>query len=108
MLNNLLAMFAVACTEEEKATGAVDTALFGCYKGGIMGVLAIVLKVMIFLAGAAGVIGIIISGIQYATASGDPAQVTKAKRRIIEIVIGLVAMGLMYAFLSWLIPGFSF
>ncbi len=90
---------------EETGSECVETALFGSYCDGIWGILAIVLNVLMIGVGAAGVIGLVIAGIQYATASGDPGQMTKAKSRITQIVIGLVAFGLMWAFLEWLIPG---
>lgn len=89
----------------ETCEGGVQTALFGCYKDGIWGILAIVLNVLLIGIGVAAVVGIIISGIQYSTSSGDPAQMTKAKNRLVQIIIGLVAFGLMWAFLQWLIPG---
>lgn len=91
-----------------ESSGCVETTMFGSggqYCDGIWGVLAIVLNVMLIVAGAGGIIGIIVSGIQYATAAGDPGQMTKAKRRIYEIMIGLVALGLMWAFIQWIIPG---
>ena len=89
----------------EECSDGVQTALFGCYKDGIWGIVGIVLDVMLIGVGAAAVIGIIISGIQYMTASGDPGAMTKAKNRLVECVIGILAFGLMWAFLQWLIPG---
>ena len=84
----------------------VQTALFGGeYCGGIWGVIGIALDVMTYGVAAAAVVGVVIAGIQYMTSSGDPGQMTKAKRRLIEIGIGLVAYGLLYAFMQWLIPG---
>ena len=56
-----------------------------------------------FINGA--VIGIIISGIQYSASAGDPTAMAKAKKRIIEIIIGVLAYGLLWGFLNWLIPG---
>ena len=93
-------------TFAECAAGEVETALFGCYKEGIWGILGIAIDVLTIGIGAAAIAGIIISGIQYMTASGDPAAVTKAKRRLIEIVIGLLVYGVFYVFLRWLIPNF--
>lgn len=74
----------------------------------IFDMLGIILDVLTYGVGAAGVIGIVISAIQYMTAAGNEAQMTKAKNRIIEVVIGLVAYGLMYTFLQWLVPGGMF
>lgn len=56
---------------------------------------------------AAAVIGIVISGIQYATAGGNEQQMVKAKNRMIQIAIGLLVWIFMWALLNWLIPGFN-
>ena len=87
--------------------GGVETALISCgdNENGIYGVLAIVVNVLTAAVGVAAVIGIVIAGVQYMTSSGDPATMTKAKNRIVQVVIGLVAWGLMWAFLEWLLPG---
>ena len=57
--------------------------------------------------GILGVIGISITGIQYLTAGGSEEKTRKAKRRMFEIVIGLVAYVLIYAALKWLLPSFG-
>ena len=88
----------------------VKTAIFGnggCYSGGIFGILGIAIDVLTIGIGAAAVIGIIISGIQYATSSGDPAATTKAKNRLIEILIGILVYGLFYGLMRWLVPGWN-
>ena len=54
--------------------------------------------------GILGVIGITIVGIQYLTAGGSEEKTRKAKRRMFEIVIGIVAYVLLYWFLKWLLP----
>lgn len=93
--------------------GQVKTSILGnggCYEPGkdgegIFNILAIVLNVLTAGVGVAGVLGIVISGIQYMTASGNEAQMTKAKNRIVQVVIGLVMYGLFWALLEWLLPG---
>ena len=57
--------------------------------------------------GILGVIGIMIFGIQYLTAGGNEERTRKAKRRLFEIVIGMVCYVLIYAVLKWLLPGFK-
>ena len=57
--------------------------------------------------GIFGVIGILIVGIQYLTAGGNEEKTRKAKRRMFEIVIGLVAYAVIYALLKFLLPGFN-
>ncbi|MBQ1298598.1 hypothetical protein IIY24_02055 [Candidatus Saccharibacteria bacterium] len=61
-----------------------------------------VVDIMTIGVGILGVIGITIAGIQYLTAGGSEEKTRKAKRRIFEIVIGLVAYALFYAILKWL------
>jgi hypothetical protein len=48
---------------------------------------------------------IIIGGIQYSMAGDNAEAVTKAKHRIMNGLVALVAFLLAYAFLQWLIPG---
>ncbi len=83
----------------------VQTSLFGCYDGGIWGIVGLILDIMLIGVGAAAVIGIIISGIQYMTSAGDPGAMTKAKNRLTQVIVGILAFGLMWVFLQWLIPG---
>lgn len=51
------------------------------------------------------VIMVIIGGIQYVTAGNNPQAVTAAKKRISNALIALVAFMLLFAFMSWLLPG---
>ena len=97
---NLLRMFAATC-------GGIETALISCSdtENGIWAIVGVVLDVMLIGVGAAAVIGIIISGIQYMTSAGDPGAMTKAKNRLVQVVIGILAFGVMWVFLQWLIPG---
>ncbi len=68
-------------------------------------VLKLVLNIVVYGLGAAAVIGVVVAGIMYMTARDNEAQVTKAKTRLFEVVVGLVAWALMYAVLNWLLPG---
>lgn len=107
--------FVIASSSAVFADGGsncVDTSLFGQYcddgnGGGFYLILNIVLTVLTFGVGIAGVAGIVISGIQYASASDNDQQVAKAKRRIFEIVIGLLVWSVMYAFLGFLLPNLA-
>lgn len=72
---------------------------------GIKCVLGYSLDILTVGVGIVGVLGIVIVGIQYLTAGGNEEQTRKAKRRMLEIVIGLVAYVLLYALLNWLLPG---
>ena len=60
------------------------------------------------LAAAVGVvvtISIVIGGIQYASSAGDPGKTSAAKQRITNAIIALIGFFLLYAVLSWLMPG---
>lgn len=60
------------------------------------------------LSAAVGVvvtISIVYGGIQYASSGGDPQKSAAAKSRITNSIFVLVAFFLLFAFLSWLIPG---
>lgn len=70
-------------------------------------VLSLVINIMTYGIGVLGVVGIVLSGIQYITSQGDPAKMTKAKNRIVQVVIGLVIYAVMYAALFFLVPGFK-
>ena len=108
-----------ACSDDQKANGCVDTAVLGengcsCKNGetaengkGVIRILKLVVEIMTVGVGILGVLGITIVGIQYLTAGGNEEQVRKSKRRLLEIVIGLLAYVLIYALLQWLIPGFK-
>jgi len=57
------------------------------------------------LVGLVVVGSVIIGAIQYSASEGDPQKAAKAKSRIMNSVIALVAFIFLFAFLQWLIPG---
>lgn len=69
-------------------------------------ILNLVIDILTIGVGILGVIGITVVGIQYLTAGGNEEKTRKAKRRMFEIIIGLVAYVLIYAVLNWLVPNF--
>ncbi|MBR2641003.1 hypothetical protein IKD49_00885 [Candidatus Saccharibacteria bacterium] len=93
------------------ADNCVDTAFFGqqCDENGdtIFMILNYVVDVMTIGIGVLGVIGITIVGIQYLTAGGNEEKTRKAKRRMFEIIMGLVAYVVIYALIRWLMPNFQ-
>jgi hypothetical protein len=48
---------------------------------------------------------IILAGIQYSTAQGDPSAVGKSKKRMRDAIIAFIMFLSLYAFIQWLIPG---
>lgn len=73
----------------------------------VLNILSLVVNIMTIGIGILGVVGITIVGIQYLTAGGNEEKTRKAKQRLFEIIIGLVAYVIIYALLNWLIPGFG-
>jgi hypothetical protein len=57
------------------------------------------------LVGIAVVLSIILGGIQYTTSGGDPQKAAKAKGRITNSIVAMIAFMFLYAFLQFLIPG---
>jgi hypothetical protein len=58
--------------------------------------------------GFIAVISIILGGIQYSTSGGNPQQASKAKQRITQTVIAILAYLFLYAFLQFIVPGGAF
>ncbi len=61
-----------------------------------------------FVFGAAGVVFVIlflVGGIQYLTSAGNEEASTKAKKLLIDAVIGLVIVVISYAAATWIIRG---
>lgn len=71
----------------------------------IMGILKLVLNILVYGLGVAAVLGTVIAAIMYLTARDNEQQVAKAKTRLYEVVIGLVAWAVMWGLLQWLLPG---
>ena len=103
-----------ACSEAQLKQGCVSTAILSggcsCDSGNgdsVTNILQLVIDIMTIGIGILGVIGITVVGIQYLTAGGSEEKTRKAKRRLFEIIIGLVAYVLIYAILRWLGVGAS-
>ncbi len=95
-----LPTYAVRC-------GGVDTSIISCTEGGDGGIWHIIHLVVDILSigiGIAGVVGVSVAGIQYLTAGPDVGKTQKAKERIYQIVIGLVAYVMAFVGLQWLMP----
>ena len=96
--------------DDPSSADYVETTFFGNLKDdgngcSVYTVINSIIDIMSMGIGILGVIGIIVAGIQYLTARGNETQVQKSKRRIGEIVIGLVAFAVLFALTQWLLPG---
>ena len=102
------------CTQEQLDNGCVSTSIIdngcSCDSGdgaSIKKTLRLVVDIISMGIGILAVIGVIVSGLQYLTAGDSEEKTRKAKRRIVEIVIGIAIYVLMYAILTFLIPDFN-
>jgi hypothetical protein len=87
----------ISCSQDNKGTNAKDNAVWG--------VLLIALNILTAGVGIAAVGGIVYGSILYSSAGDSAEQTKRAKQIIRDVVIGLVAFGLMYLVLNYLIPG---
>lgn len=55
--------------------------------------------------GVVVVVMIIVGGVQYSAAGGDPQRVAAAKTKILNAIYALIAFFLLWAFLQWVVPG---
>ena len=71
---------------------------------GIVKMVKFVISVMTGAVVVAGTIGIVICGVLWMTARDNPTQISNAKRRLLEIVIGMIAWGLIAVLINFFIP----
>ena len=70
-------------------------------------IVGIIVNTMLYVLGAVAIIVIIVAGILYATSSGDPALITKAKNTLLYAVIGLLVAIMAYAIVNFVIDVFA-
>jgi hypothetical protein len=63
------------------------------------------IKLLTAVIGVVIVMSVVVAGIQYSAAGGDPSGVAAAKKRITAAVIALIAYAFLLGFLRWLVPG---
>jgi hypothetical protein len=86
------------CEEQRKSQSLNDNSIYGPN-----GVIIKVVNIVAFVAGIAAVIFIIIGGIKYITSSGDPSNVSSAKRTIIYAIVGVVVVVLARTLIAFII-----
>ena len=90
----------VFATSGPESFGAVEANILKGCAGSSDGVKCILLLVV----GILGVVGISVVGVQYLTAGGSEEKTRKAKRRMLEIIIGLILYAVSYALIKFLMP----
>ncbi len=74
-------------------------------KTGVFLLLVWAINILTAVLGVVAVGVLVYAGIMYASAGDNSQQVSSAKGMITNTVIGIIAYGLMYFALNWLIPG---
>lgn len=64
-----------------------------------------IINILSGLVGIVVVIGIITGAIQFSLSAGNPQKAAKAKQRMINSGVAIVAFAFLYAFLQWIVPG---
>ncbi len=80
-----------------------DNFTTGSLTGTILGIIGVVVKDLLFLAGFAAVVLIIVGGIKYMLSAGDPAGINKATKTITGAVTGLIIAILAYAIVTFIL-----
>ena len=96
------------CSTLAASCNGIETNILDCESnnaGSIRHLLINIVDILIIGVGVLAVIGITVAGIQYLTARGNPDRATKAKRRMYEIILGIVAYILLGGIAQWLLPG---
>lgn len=69
---------------------------------GLWGIGLAVIDMLLYVAGIVAVISIIIAGISYITAAGSPDQITSARKRIVNSLLGLAIVLVASALVSFI------
>lgn len=90
--------------------GGASTSIINCDSGtegdaAVLNVLGLTVKIFTVAVGVLAVVGIIIAGVQYLTARDSEEQVRKAKKRLVQVIIGIIAYVLLFGIANFLIPG---
>ncbi len=93
-LDDPCALSRTSCPSEVEGNGNEDT---------IKGYVKNVLNVLYIAIGTIAVVVIIVAGIMYMTATGDPGKIATAKKAIMYAVVGLVIAILAYAITNFIL-----
>ena len=91
-------------TAEQKAAAGCVTAEQAGDLGQQPGRIAqYIVGIIVGITGSIALVYIILGGVHYMTAAGDPSKIKKAKETIMYAVIGLVVSALAFALTNWII-----
>jgi len=92
----------------ESCCGGVATSVISCESSGQGGIYDLLFWAINILTAGVGVLavgGIVYASIMYASAGGDMEKTKKARGKIRDIIVGLIAYALMYSLINFLVPG---
>ncbi len=99
-----------ACTDNNTVAGGIN-----CAGGqgnpnltGPGGIITNLINALLFIAGAIGVLMLILGGLKFVTSQGNEKSITSAKNTILYAIIGLVVVILSYGIASFTIKGVGF
>ncbi len=111
------AIFAVALSFSVMATpvfaddpdscSACETAILPdswCCEDGIQNITLFVVKMFYHGATVVGIIGVVICGVLYMTARDNESQVANAKKRLVDVIIGVALLAMLSIVLDILLP----
>lgn len=88
----------ISCPKDTDNSGATS-------KTAVWSLLVTVIKILTGGVGVLAIAGVVWGAILYTTSAGSPEQVKKALEVFRNVVIGVIAYAVMFAFLNFIIPG---
>ena len=95
--------------------GGVETSIISCDQNsdkptsveqtGVWGLLILVINIMTAGVGVLALVGFVYGAVLYTSAGGNPEQVKKARTVFTNVVIGVIAFGVMFTLLNFIVPG---
>ena len=78
----------------------------GCDPNSLNNTIAAITNVILFVAGAASIIMIVIGGLRYVVSGGNPSAINDAKNTILYAIVGLVISVSAFAIVNYVLGAF--
>ncbi|MFA4995900.1 MAG: hypothetical protein WC536_02010 [Patescibacteria group bacterium] len=98
-------IFPLVTITGEQLVGAINVALTPVT---IFGLVTLITTWLLYIAGVLAFIFLVVSGISYITAGGNPEQSKKAQQGLINAIIGIIVVALSFVILraaGWFVAG---
>jgi hypothetical protein len=70
-----------------------------------LGLITNIIRIILYLSGALGIIFLIVGGIYYVLSAGDPSRIKRAKEILVNVITGLVIILVAYAVVTYISSG---